>query len=196
MRFAERRRQHARADALAIAAGLALPVQAWTPTQAEAAARGRRNLRLVLLTLIAIGTLTWAVVASDEGPEAVRRFLLLAPVPMLLAWAVARMTRPPRALPPHVDVPGAPARVELEVGEAAVTIRNSAAAHIVPFEVAEVAWQTYRVRDWTEFAGLTLATPFGPVTIDDRHFTGGRNAAAAIAGRLEAIGRLPPLPEA
>jgi len=38
------------------------------------------------------------------------------------------------------------------------------------------------------FAGIVLETPFGPLALDERHYRGGREAAAAICHQVDAAG--------
>jgi hypothetical protein len=68
-----------------------------------------------------------------------------------------------------------------------MTLRTPGYVDTLAYADARIAIESVRVRGATYFLGLVLETPRGPLRLEDLWCKPGRTAAAAVAGRVEAL---------
>ncbi len=85
-------------------------------------------------------------------------------------------------------------RITLAVRKGEVEVRGVGQAHEISYDRAALTITIYWQKSSCHFVGIRLETPAGPIGIEDGNYREGRNAAAAICARLDALGRLPEIP--
>jgi hypothetical protein len=177
-------RKEARADAIALARSMPLPVKARSLTGAEKAALKRLIIPVFMGVYAVLALFAVAILASDSGAFARQQLLIAVPVIAVigaLLWLGVRRIAGSGYVDPHMMV---------EVGEGGVTVRSPGRIDEIAYADAEVSFWAPSMRGRSHFLGLVLQSPIGPLRLDDRWFKPGRTAAAAIAGRMEELGAL------
>jgi hypothetical protein len=82
-------------------------------------------------------------------------------------------------------------QIHVEIGPDAIGLSAPGRIETLSYAEAEIAFTCVTLRNTTSFLGLVLQSPLGPLRLDNLWFKPGQEAAAALAGRLEAAGRLP-----
>lgn len=194
MQDAEREREQALLrHVLWIAGRHKLPLTARSLTQKEYAAKMRREWGCVLnggALLLVFLPFSFAFgggedVRSDDtfGLDAA---IWIAPYAFglaLLLW-LASFVMKWRAGKGYAD-PG----IKVEIWDEGATITGPGRRHTLAFADMAPELRTAGLGS-AKFLGIVLATPIGPLALDDLGFKGGRIAAAAIVGRCVAAGAL------
>lgn len=171
--------EQAREQALDLAATLTLPVTARSLTAAEIARIDRRYLPIILGIFIAAALPILAIfaVAGASGPGSVA--IMAAAIALLgtILWLIARGRAAGRR--DYVDP-----QITVEVGADKLILRAPGRTEEIDFAGMEAKVNFVRIRGNSYFLGLILGTPLGELQLDDLWFEHGREAAAALAGRL------------
>lgn len=173
----------ARAQALAHARTLTLPVTARSLTGAEIARIDGRSVPILLGIFFAVALPLLVLFAVAEPGRPGELALAAAVVAGLgaLLWLIGRRRASARS--DYRDP-----QTMIELGTEAITLRAPGRLETLAYADAQIALEHVTLRNTTHFLGLVLQTPLGPLRLDDLWFKPGRNAAAALVGRLEAEG--------
>ena len=175
----------ARAQALAHARTLTLPVTARSLTGAEIARIDGRSVPILLGIFFALALPLLAIFALAEPGRPGALAITAGVVAALgaLLWLIGR--RRARARSGYRDP-----RTVIELGTDSITLRAPGRIETLAYADAQIAFNTVTLRNTTHFLGLVLQSPLGPLRLDDLWFKPGRSAAAALVGRMEAEGAL------
>jgi len=175
--------EQAREQALELATTLTLPITTRSLTAAEIARIDGRYVPLILCIFLAFALpiFVFFAVAGGQGPGPVAFVAGAVALLGMMLWLFAR--RRARARSDYVD-PG----IVVEIGEEEMTLRAAGRAETLRYAYVKAEITFVRIRSNSYFTGLLVETPLGPLRLEELSFENGRNAAAALAGRMEAHG--------